>query len=433
MRRRLVAGVVVAVLLLIASATALWFWWGERAPILVGLLHSQTGPWAVVEKSMLDAELLAIEHLNAAGGLLGRPVQAVIADGRSDARTFATQADRLIHDQKVSVLIGCWDSEALRAVRSIVEENDHLLIYPPGYEGLQQSPNIVYVGGAANQQVVPAVSWCREVQKARKFFLIHSDSLWARVLGAVIKDQLKALQAELVGEVYLGGEDAGRDTARGRTDVNDAVAQIARAAPDVVLSTLDNPDSLAFYGRMRHEGLTPETVPVISFSLDEEAVRRLPIADVVGQYAGWSYFQTVDRPENHAFVRKVKEKFGASRAISDTFQIAYQSVRIWAETVDDVGTDDVHDVGRQILRQSVNAPEGIVTIDPDTRHGWRAFYLGKVRPDGQFDIVWSFVKSIRPVPYPALRTQAEWDALVPKLLETMSGKGREGLSSSAHP
>jgi urea transport system substrate-binding protein len=422
-RRRLILGVLLAVLGLAAGAAALWgVSWRERTPILVGLLHSQTGPWATVEKSMLEGELLAIEEINAAGGLLGRPVRAVIADGRSDARTFARQAERLIYDEKVSVLIGCWESEARKAVRPVVEDAQHLLIYPPSYEGMEQSPNIVYVGGPTNQQIIPAVSWCREVRKARTFFLIGSDSLWARALGAVIKDQLHALGGELLGEVFLDGGDTAGGSGRIRNDVNQAVARIAKAAPDVVLSTVEGPDSLAFYGRMRHDGLTPEKVPVISFILEEEAVRRLPIADVTGQYAAWSYFQSVARPENLAFVREVRAKLGRDRAISDCFQIAYQSVRIWAETVDDAETDDVQVVNRQILRQSIDAPEGIIAIDTETRHGWRPFYLGKLRPDGQFDIVWSLSKPIRPIPYPASRSRADWNTLVDTLMATQRGQ-----------
>jgi urea transport system substrate-binding protein len=421
--------VVLAVLVLAASAVVVWASRAERTPILVGLLHSQTGPWAPVEKSMLEGEILAIDEINAAGGLLGRPVRAIIADGRSDAQTYARQAQRLIHDEKVSVLIGCWESEARKAVRPVVEEAHHLLIYPPGYEGLEQSPNIVYVGGPTNQQVIPAVSWCREVRKAHRFFVIGSDSLWARALGAVIKDQLHALDGELVGEVYLDG-DAELGSGRIRNDVNQAVARIAKASPDVVLSTVEGPDSLAFYGRMRHDGLTAEKVPVISFILDEEAARRLPIADVAGQYAAWSYFQSVDRRENLEFVRRVRARLGSDRAISDTFQIAYQSVRIWAETVDDAETDDVQEVNRQIPRQSIDAPEGIIAIDADTRHGWRPFYLGRLRPDGQFEIVWSLSKPIRPIPYPSSRSKSEWNSLVDEL---MAMKGRQPLPRAEHP
>src|SRR5262249_46551251 len=148
--------------------------------------------WAVYEKSMLEAELRAIDEINAAGGLLGRPVRAIVADGRSDPNTFARHAQRLIYDEQVSVLIGVWASEARKAVRPVVEEADHLLIYPPTYEGLEQSRNIIYVGGPTNQQVVPAVSWCYDERKARKFFVIGSNSLWARAVGAVVDDQLHA-------------------------------------------------------------------------------------------------------------------------------------------------------------------------------------------------------------------------------------------------
>src|SRR3954447_15343867 len=185
MRRWVLLGVVLAVLGSAAGGLAYVVTWRERTPILAGPLHSQTGPWAVTEQSMLEAELLAIEEINAAGGLLGRPVSAVVADGRSDVPTFARQAQRLIHGDKVSVIVGCWSSEARKAVRPVVEEAQHLLIYPPSYEGLEESPNIVYAGGPANQQIVPAISWCYDVRKARKFFLIGSDSLWARALGAI--------------------------------------------------------------------------------------------------------------------------------------------------------------------------------------------------------------------------------------------------------
>src|SRR5258708_10753170 len=202
MRRWVLLGLVLAVLGLAAAGVAYVVWWRVREPILVGLLHSQTGPWAVTEQSMLEAELLAIEEINAAGGLLGRPVSPVVADGRSDVPTFARQAQRLIHGDKVSVIVGCWSSEARKAVRPVVEEAEHLLIYPPSYEGLEQSPNIVYAGGPANQQVIPAVSWFHDVRKARKFFLAGTDSLWARALAALVKDQLHALQAELAGEVF---------------------------------------------------------------------------------------------------------------------------------------------------------------------------------------------------------------------------------------
>jgi urea transport system substrate-binding protein len=422
MSRRLVVGVVVTVLglTLVFGAWAAWDWWFERRPILVGLLHSQTGPWASTEQAMLDAELLAIEEINAAGGLLGHPVRAVVADGRSNPGTFAEQARQLIRDVKVSVLIGCWTAEARRAVRPVVEEAQHLLIYPPSFEGLEESPSIVYTGGPTNQNILPAVSWCRNQHKARKFFVIGSDSFSARAQCAQLKDQLHALRGELVGEAYLGrpgtdGSGSGSSSDRDRVDANEAVRRIEQAAPDVVISLVEGTDNAAFYGRLRRAGIAPGRTPVVSLSLGEEDVRRLPIADVVGQYAAWNYFQSIDRPENRDFIRRFREKYGADRVISDHTQIAYQSVRIWAQTVVEANSADVDRVSRDLARQSLNAPEGIISIDADNRQGWRPFFLGRVQPDGQFEIVWSLTKPIRPIPYPATRSRAEWDALVDEL------------------
>jgi urea transport system substrate-binding protein len=419
MRRGLLLGVVLAVLVPAAGAALAWVYGRERAPILVGLLHSQTGAWATTEQPMLEAELLAIEEINAAGGLLGRPVRAVVADGRSEGPTFARQAQRLIHGDKVSVLIGCWTSEARIAVRPVVEEAQHLLVYPPAYEGLEQSPHIVYVGGPANQQTIPAVSWCFNVRRARKFFLLGSDSTWARTMGTLVKDQLHALRGELVGELYLeasGGEgSAGAPNGDGESegsDVNAAVRRIQRAAPDVVLSMAERTDNPALYSRLRRAGITPDRVPVISLTLGEDEVRRLPAADVAGQYAAWKYFQSVDRPENREFIRRFRAKYGADRLVGDNIQIAYHGVRIWAQTVVEAQTDDVATVNREIVRQSLAAPEGILAIDAETRHGWRRSFLGRVRSDGEFEVVWSLPKSIRPVPFPLARSRDEWDALL---------------------
>jgi urea transport system substrate-binding protein len=178
---------------------------------------------------------------------------------------------------------------------------------------------------------------------------------------------------------------------------------------------VEGTDTAAFYGRLRRAGITPNRIPVVSLSLGEEDVRRLPISDVVGQYAAWNYFQSIDRPENKEFIRRFREKYGADRVISDHTQISYQSVRIWAQTVSECNSQDVAAVSRDIVRQSRNAPEGIISIDADNRQGWRPFFLGRVQPDGQFEIVWSLTKPIRPIPYPTTRSREEWDALVDEL------------------
>ncbi|MFM8699304.1 MAG: transporter substrate-binding protein, partial [Phycisphaerales bacterium] len=157
----------------------------DRTPIVVGILHSETGPMAVSERPMIESEILALEEVNAAGGLLGRPVRWVVADGASDWPTFAKQAERLVRDEGACVVFGCWTSASRKSALPVFEKLDHLLVYPMAYEGMEQSPNVVYVGASANQQVVPAVQWCHEQLKARRFLLVGSNYIWPRCVNAI--------------------------------------------------------------------------------------------------------------------------------------------------------------------------------------------------------------------------------------------------------
>jgi urea transport system substrate-binding protein len=159
---------------------------GNRPPILLGLLHSKTGPMAISELSMIQAEQLAIDEINARGGVLGRPVKGIEADGKSDPATFALQAERLINDEKVEAIVGCWTSASRKSVLPVVERANHLMIYPMAYEGVEISPNIIYTGPTANQQVLPALRWSYDTLKARKYFLVGSDYVWPHTVNEIV-------------------------------------------------------------------------------------------------------------------------------------------------------------------------------------------------------------------------------------------------------
>jgi urea transport system substrate-binding protein len=397
-----------------------WFG-GNRGPIVVGLVHSETGPLAISEKSLLDAEILALEEINARGGVAGRSLKWVKADGRSDAATFASQALRLIEEEKVAVLIGGWTAECRKAMLEVVEKKEGLLMFPANFEGIERSPRAIYVGGSANQVVLPAVYWCATSLKARKFFVVGTEEVWSRVASEMAKDAIKAAGAELAGESYLplvGG------------DTQALVGAIKAATPDVVLNTLVGDSNLPFYAALRRAGLTPDALPVVAFAIAEDELRRFPPGDVAGHYAAFSYYQGLDRPENLKFVGKFKAKYGDSRTISDSMVAAYNTVMIWAQAVDEAGTGDPGMVMGRFDRQSLDAPEGIITIDPDSKVVWRPFCLGKIRADGQFDLAWSIAKPIQPVTYPNTRSKAKWLALLDDL-KTQWG-GRWSSSEPAH-
>lgn len=385
----------------------------DRSPIIVGILHSQTGPMAVSEKSMVDAEVLALEEINRSGGLLGRQVRWVIADGASDWPTFARQAEKLIRDDKSVVVFGCWTSASRKSVLPVFEAADHLLVYPMAYEGLEQSPNIIYTGAAPNQQITPAVQWCHDTLGARRFFLVGSDYIWPHCVNAIASDQITGLGAECVGEAYVPF---------GSTDVDAAVRAIVAAKPDVVLSSVVGDPALAFAKKLRAAGIRPEQTPVVTFAIAEDELRTMSREDFAGNYAAWNYFQSIDRPENQAFIRSFKARYGSDRTTSDVIDTAYNSVKLWAQAVQEAGTTDVRQVRNALRHQSLNAPEGIIAIDPATQHSWRPVSIGRIRPDGQFDIVWSSRTAVRPVPFPISRSREEWEAFVANLHRAWDGQ-----------
>lgn len=382
-------------------------------PIRIGILHSMTGTMAISEKSVADATQLAIEELNQKGGLLGRPIEVIVADGKSDAETFAREAQRLIQQEKVVALFGCWTSASRRTVKPVVERLNHLLFYPVQYEGLESSPNIVYTGAAPNQQIIPAVKWAMD-NIGTSFFLVGSDYVFPHTANAIIRDQVKALRGDIVGEEYF---------LLGSRDVAAVVAKIKATRPKLILNTINGDTNVEFFKALRAAGITPAEIPVMSFSVGEEELRSLGGGETLaGNYAAWNYFQTTDTPENAAFVANYKKRYGADRVTSDPIEAGYFGVHLWAQAVTAAASADATQVRLAVRKQSFLAPEGMVYVDLDNLHTWKGVRIGKIRPDGQFDIVWRSQRPVRPVPYPIYRTKAEWDEFLAALYKSWGNR-----------
>lgn len=372
-------------------------------PIKVGILHSLTGTMAESESPVVDAALLAIDELNQNGGLLGRPVEAVVVDGRSDPATFAREAKRLINEEKVCTVFGCWTSADRKTVVPIFEELDHLLVYPVQYEGIEESPNVIYVGAAPNQQIIPAVKWAYAFENKRRFFLVGSDYVFPRVAHEIIKDQLQVLNAELVGEEFLP---------LGSLDVEALVQKIQEAKPDVILNSINGDSNTAFFAELRKAGLTPAETPTISFSIGEAELKDLDVAAMAGDYAAWNYFQSIDSPENQNFVNSFREKYGPQRVVTDPMEAAFLGVKLWAQAVQAAESTETPEIRRAMRNQRMRGPGGDVRIDPATQHTFKTPRIGRLQPNGQFEIVWTAAKPEPPAPYPASRTTEEWRALL---------------------
>lgn len=412
--------VAVAILLTagIVAAAALWRAGGsapvEAGPIRVGILHSLTGTMAISERSVAAATELAIAEINAAGGVLGRPVEAVVRDGASDWHTFAREAEALIATEKVEAVFGCWTSASRKTVKPVFERHDHLLFYPVQYEGLERSPNIVYTGAAPNQQIIPAVKWALD-KLGRRIFLVGSDYVFPHSANAIMKDQIRSLRGEVVGEHYI---------LLGSTEVEPVVRAIAAARPDVILNTLNGDSNVAFFKALRGEGITPQVIPTISFSIAEAELKTMGSdapGHFAGDYAAWNYFQSLPGSDNERFVAAYKARYGADEVVTDPMEAAWIGVHLWAKAVETAGSADPRAVRRALQGKSLAAPEGAVSIDPKSQHLWKSVRIGRILPSGQFEVVWNTPKPVRPLPYPGYRSPQEWEAFLDRLNRRWDG------------
>lgn len=395
---------------------AVWLYFdGNKPSIRIGVLHSLSGPMAASEKPLVDAIQLAIEEANATGGIHGHKIEAVVADCRSEETHCAREAERLILEERVEALFGCWTSACRHLVKPIVERHNHLLFYALRYEGMEQSPNIIYGGAVPNQLVMPTAYWALENlgnrkhlgPRGKRVYLTGSDNIFSRVVNILIKDLLAANGAIVSGEHYL---------APGFQDMDSLVADIAEQHPDLILSTIAGADNASFFQALNRRGVTGESIPVLSFSVTEVVLSTRDKIPMAGHYAARTYFQTIPSPENQAFVQRFCDHYGEKAVIDSPTETSYVNMHMWIQAASEAGSGNLRRVQRLILRQSLPAPEGIAALDPVTRHEWKMARVGKVREDGQFDIVWSSTRPLEPSPFPSYRSRAEWNALLEKAL-----------------
>ncbi len=359
--------------------------------IKVGILHSLSGTMAISETTVVDAEKMAIEEINASGGVLGKQIEFVMEDGASDWPTFAEKAEKLIDQDQVVAVFGCWTSASRKAVLPVFESKDHMLWYPVQYEGQECSKNVFYTGAAPNQQIEPAVDWLLE-NKGKQFFLVGSDYVFPRTANTIIKEQLKAKGGETVGEDYLP---------LGNTEVTPIIAKIRAALPDggVIFNSLNGDSNVAFFKQLKSAGLTPDKYPVMSVSIAEEEVRQIGTDFLTGHYAAWNYFQTVETPENEKWVADFKAKYGDDRVTNDPMEAAYIMVYLWKQAVEQAGTaDDLNAVRAAAYGQTFDAPEGLVTMNAN-HHISKTVRIGEIRDDGMFEIVSSTEGPVDPLPW----------------------------------
>ena len=357
--------------------------------VKVGSLNSLSGTMAISEVTVRDAIKLAVDEINAAGGVLDKQIQIVGEDGASEPTVFAEKAEKLISSDCVAAVFGGWTSSSRKAMLPVFESNNALLYYPVQYEGLESSKNIFYTGATTNQQIVPALDYLKE-KGTKSLYLVGSDYVFPQTANRIIKAYAAANGMEIKGEDY---------TPLGSTDFSTIVNKVRTADADAVFNTLNGDSNVAFFREYKNVGLTPQAMPVVSVSIAEEEVGGIGVQNITDQLTAWNYYQTIDTPVNNEFVKAYKDKFGADKPTSDPMEAAYLSVYLWKNTVEKAQSFDVKAIQENAGGVSFDAPEGKVTIDGENNHITKTARIGEIKPDGLIYTVWESAGPIEPDPY----------------------------------
>lgn len=361
----------------------------ESETVKIGLLHSFTGSMAVSECPLKNAELLAVREINGAGGVLGCKIEIVEEDGESDAKVFAAKARKLIEEDSVAAIFGCWTSASRKAVKPVVEDFYSLLWYPVQYEGMEASPNIMYMGAAPNQQIVPAISFCAE-QFGKRMFLVGSDYIFPRTANRIIKAELADIKGEACGEEYVPLD---------ASDFTKIVEKIKVASPDVIINTINGISNKSFFEELKRQGITAEKIPVMSFSIAEEEVSTIGAKNLAGQYVSWNYFYTMQNEENRRFIRALSAAFGRGMVTSDPMEAAYIAIHMWAKACEKAGSFETEKVRIAVKNMEFEAPEGEVILDGYNQHLYKKVRIGKIGDTGIIEEVWVSPEQVKPDPY----------------------------------
>ena len=360
-------------------------------PIKLGLLHSLTGTIAIAEAALVEAEKMAIDEINAAGGVLGRMIDPVVADGASDWPTFAEKTKQLLQRDKVAAIVGCYTSASRKAVLPVLKQSKGLLYYPTYYEGQEEDKHVIYTSQEATQSVISAIEWMAK-QQGKTFFLVGSDYIYPRTCNKIAKPTVARLGGKVVGEEYAP---------LGHTEFSSIINKIKAAKPDWIYSTVVGGSNVAFYKQLKAAGLDGGKQKLLSTVVSENEIDGIGKENAVGYYACMGYFQSIKSPENEKFVKAIKAKYGQDRVVGDPMECAYNSVYLWKMAVEKAKSFDVDKVTAASSGLEFNAPEGKVTVHKTNHHVSKKVRIGRARADGQFDIVHES-NVIEPNPFPKL-------------------------------
>ncbi len=372
--------------------------------IKVGVLHSLSGTMAISEAPIKEVVLMAIDEINRSGGVLGRKVEPVVEDPASNWDLFAEKAKKLLLQDKVAAVFGCWTSVSRKSVLPVFEQNNGLLFYPVQYEGEECSKNVIYTGATINQQATPAIDFLmsQEGGSKKKFYLLGSDYVYPRTTNKILRlylTKVKKVPESDIAEEYTPFHHQDYQTIVGK------IKSFSASGDAAVINTINGDSNVPFFKELANQGVTADKTPTMSFSFAEVELQTLDVKPLVGHFASWNYFMSLKNPQNLKWIKSWKEwakKAGIpdrQAVTDDPMMHAYVHTQLWANAVKKAESTDVDRVLKAIEGLEIQSPGGKYKVDEHNHHTWKAVFIGKIREDGQFEVAWKTKDWVRPEPW----------------------------------
>lgn len=366
----------------------------------IGLLFSETGVTSIIERSQLNGALLAIDQINAQGGVLGRPIEPVRYDPSSIVHRYGELAEKLIVDDKIGVIFGCYMSSSRKEVLPVVERRNALFFYPTLYEGFEYSPNVIYGGACPNQNSVPLANYLMNTYGKRVFF-VGSDYIYPRESNRVMRSVLRQGGGEVTGEVYF-------DLDAKAEDFSDVIAEIMRVKPDAIFSTVVGQACIEFYKAYHAAGGDGRECPIASLTTNEGEIAAIGPEASAGHITAAPYFRSINSPANRRFLKAYEAKFGSTVDVTSCCEAAYSQVLMFSRALEETGEIDTECLREALLGANFDAPQGQIKIDPDNNHTYLQSKIAKVNENAEFNVKAKVRRAIKPDPYLVFPAIHDW-------------------------
>ena len=375
----------------------------DKGPIRVGALFSETGVTSTIGHSQLQGTLLAIDEINAAGGVGGREIVPVICDAQSSPARYALLAEHLITKEKVNVIFGCYMSSSRKAVLPVIEKWNKLLFYPTLYEGFEFSNNIIYTGAAPNQNSVQLAEFMT-ANFGGRVYLIGSDYIYPYESNRIMADLVSQRpDSKKLAERYLALD-------AGMADFAAIMQDIRLQRPDFIFSTVVGDSTASLYRAYAEAGFDPKTMPIASLTTSEAEISQMGWNVAAGHYTSAPYFQSIDSESNRGCLARLRQRFGSECVPNLCWESAYFQMHMFANAMRESGSDEIAQIMPHLLGSEFEAPQGRVRIDPSNHHTCLYPRIGRAEATGQFTIVREARRPVYPDPYLVTHSLGDWTA-----------------------